>query len=114
MVEKKGTCLIGRRTCLPKNTAGALCYLLGWVTGIVFLLIEKEDKYVRFHAMQSIVTFGILTLASFAPVIGWVLSPFLMIAGFVLWLVLMVKAYQGEEFELPLAGKLARQWLGKI
>ena len=94
MVEKKG---MG----LPKNTAGALCYLLGWVTGIVFLLIEKEDKYVRFHAMQSIVTFGILTLASFMPVAGWILSPFLMIAGFVLWLVLMVKAYQGEEYKIP-------------
>lgn len=107
MVEKKGT-------GLPKNTAAALCYLLGWVTGIVFLLIEKEDKDVRFHAMQSVVTFGILTLASFVPVIGWMLSPFLMIVAFVLWLVLMVKAYQGAEFELPVVGKLARQWLGKI
>ena len=107
MAEKK-------ETGLPKNTAGALCYLLGWVTGIVFLLIEKEDKFVRFHAMQSVVVFGILTLASFLPVVGWILSPFLMIGGFILWLVLMVKAYQGEEFELPIAAKLARQWLGKI
>ena len=107
MVEKKSS-------GLPKNTAAALCYLLGWVTGIVFLLIEKEDKFVRFHAMQSVVVFGILTLASFVPVVGWILSPFLMLAGFILWLVLMVKAYQGEEFELPIVGKLARQWLGKI
>lgn len=105
--EKKGT-------GLPRNTAGALCYVLGWVTGIVFLLVEKEDKFVRFHAMQSVVTFGILTVASFTPVIGWILSPLIMIVGFVLWLVLMVKAYQGEEFELPVVGKLARQWLGKI
>lgn len=107
MVEKKSS-------GLPKNTAAALCYLLGWVTGIVFLLIEKEDKFVRFHAMQSVVVFGILTLASFVPVVGLILSPFLMLAGFILWLVLMVKAYQGEEFELPIVGKLARQWLGKI
>lgn len=107
MAEKKGT-------GLPKNTAAALCYVLGWITGIVFLLIEKEDKFVRFHAMQSVVTFGILTVASFMPLIGWILSPFIMIIGFVLWLVLIIKAYQGEEFELPVVGKLARQWLGKI
>lgn len=108
MAEKK------EGTGLPKNTAAALCYLLGWVTGIVFLLIEKEDKFVRFHAMQSVITFGILTIASFLPLIGWILSPFIMIIGFVLWLALIIKAYQGEEFELPVVGKLARQWLGKI
>lgn len=107
MTEKKGT-------GLPKNMAAALCYVLGWVTGLVFLLVEKEDKFVRFHAMQSTVTFGILTVASLAPLIGWLLSPFIMIIGFVLWLVLIIKAYQGEEFELPVVGKLARQWLGKI
>jgi uncharacterized membrane protein len=99
---------------MPKNTAAALCYLLGWVTGLVFLLVEKKDKFIRFHAMQSVVTFGILTIASLAPLVGWILSPFIMIIGFVLWLVLMVKAYQGEEFELPVVGQLARQWLGKI
>jgi len=108
MAEKK------EGTGLPKNTAAALCYLLGWVTGIVFLLVEKEDKFVRFHAMQSVITFGILTIASFLPLIGWILSPFIMIVGFILWLALIIKAYQGEEFELPVVGKLARQWLGKI
>ena len=105
--EKEGT-------GLPKNTAAALCYALGWVTGIIFLLIEKKDKFIRFHAMQSVVTFGILTVASLMPLIGWILSPFIMIIGFVLWLVLMIKAYQGEEFELPIVGKLARQWMGKF
>jgi len=101
-------------TGLAKNTAAALCYVLGWVTGLVFLLVEKEDKFVRFHAMQSVVTFGILTVAYFVPLIGWILSPFIMIVCFVLWLVLIVKAYQGEEFELPVVGKLARRWLGRI
>lgn len=101
-------------TGLSKNVAGALSYFLGWITGLVFLLVEKEDKFVRFHAMQSVVTFGILTVASFAPLVGWILSPLITIVGLVLWVVLMVKAYQGEEFELPVVGKLARQWLGKI
>lgn len=104
----------GKGTGLPRNTAAALCYLLWWITGLVFLLVEKEDKFVRFHAMQSVITFGILTVAALAPVIGWLLSPLIMIGGFVLWLVLIVKAYQGEEYELPVVGKLARQWLEKI
>lgn len=100
-------------TGLPKNTAAALSYALGWLTGIVFLLIEK-DPFVRFHAMQSIITFGILTILSFVPVIGWILSPLVMIVGFVLWLVLIFKAYQGEEFKLPVIGDFAKKQLGKI
>lgn len=100
-------------TGLPKNTAAALSYVLGWLTGIVFLLIEK-DPFVRFHAMQSIITFGILTVLSFIPVIGWMLSPFVMIVGFVLWLVLIFKAYQGEEFKLPVIGEFAKKQLGRL
>lgn len=104
--EKKGT-------GLPKNTAAALSYVLGWLTGIVFLLIEK-DPYVRFHAMQSIVAFGLLTVVSFVPIIGWLLSPFLMIIGFILWLVLIYKAYQGEEFQLPVIGEFAKKQVEKM
>lgn len=106
MAEQKGT-------GLPKNTAAALSYVLGWLTGIVFLLIEK-DPFVRFHAMQSIITFGLLTILALVPVIGWVLSPVVMIVGFVLWLVLIFKAYQGEEFKLPVIGQFAQKQLGKI
>jgi uncharacterized membrane protein len=100
-------------TGLPKNTAAALSYVLGWLTGIVFLLVEK-DPFVRFHAMQSIVVFGALTLLSFVPVVGWVLSPLIMIVAFALWLFLIYKAYQGEEFMLPYVGDLAKKLLGKI
>jgi len=100
-------------TGLPKNTAAALSYVLGWLTGIIFLLIEK-DAFVRFHAMQSIITFGILTLLSFIPVIGWILSPLVMIVGFVLWLLLIYKAYQGEEYKLPWIGEFAKKQMGKI
>ena len=99
---------------LPKNTKAALCYAAGWVTGLIFLLVEKKDEFVRFHAMQSIVTFGALTILSMVPVIGWVLSTFAMIAGFILWLVLIVKAYQGKEFELPVVGRFAKKQLGKM
>jgi uncharacterized membrane protein len=99
-------------TGLPKNTTAALCYLLGWVTGLVFLLIEKDDKFVRFHAMQSIVTFGALNIAVLVPVIGVLLSPFIGILGFILWLVCMLKAYQGEKFKVPIAGDFAEKQIG--
>ncbi len=99
---------------LPQNTAGALAYVLGWLTGLVFLLSEKKNGFVRFHAMQSLMFFATLTVASFVPVIGWLLSPLLMIVGFIAWLVCVYKAYNGEEFELPIAGKLAKKQLAKM
>ncbi len=100
-------------TGLPRNTAAALSYVLWWLTGIIFLLIEK-DKFVRFHAMQSIIIFGGLTILMFVPIIGWILSPLLWIVGFILWLILIFKAYQGEEFKLPFIGDFAKKQLGKL
>ena len=98
---------------LPRNTTAALSYVLGWLTGIVVLLLEK-DPFVRFHAMQSVVTFGFLTILAIVPFIGLVLSPLIMIVGFVLWLVLIFKAYKGEEFKLPVIGDFAKSQLEKI
>ncbi len=100
------------KTGLSKNTAAALSYALGWLSGIVFLLIEK-DSFVRFHAAQSVVTFGILTIIVLIPFL-WFFVPIAWIFGFVLWLVLIYKAYQGEEFKLPWVGDLAKKLLGKI
>lgn len=100
-------------TGMQANTAALLCYVLGWVTGLIFYLIEKENKYVRFHAFQAIVVFGSLTVLSiiltFIPVIGWSLLPVLYLAELVIWIVLMVKAYQGEKFKLPVAGDMAEK-----
>lgn len=98
---------------LPRNTAAALSYVLGWITGVIFLILEK-DKFVRFHAMQSILVFGGLMILFFVPLIGLFLSPILMIAGFILWLVLIYKAYQGEEFKLPVIGDFAKKQLEKM
>lgn len=98
---------------LPENVAGMLCYLLGWVTGILFLLIERDNRFVRFHAWQALVTFGGLTLASVVapliPGIGLLLASLLSIAGLALWIVLLVKAFQGERFKLPVVGDYAEQ-----
>jgi len=112
-------------TGLDQNIAGLLSYVLGPLTGLVFFLLEKENRFVRFHAMQSIVVgvasfafwivFSILsTILAFVPVLGWILSAIVgMVAWlgfFVLWIVLMVKAFQGEEWEVPMLGKYARQY----
>lgn len=100
-------------TGLEANVAGLLCYVLGWITGLVFILIEKENKFVRFHAMQSIIVFGAITVASIIfnliPFIGWLLGVLLSILALVLWIILMVKAYQGDKYKLPWAGELAEK-----
>jgi len=103
-------------TGLEANVAGLLCYVLGWVSGLVFILIEKESKFVRFHALQSIYVFGVLNVAiivfGWVPFLNLVLPPLIGLFGFVLWIILMIKAYQGAMFKLPLAGDLAEKKAG--
>jgi uncharacterized membrane protein len=93
-------------TGLEENVAGLLCYVAGWVTGLIFFLIEKDSKFVKFHAMQSIITFVAVVILAFIPIINWVIG----ILALVLWIVLMIKAYQGEKFKLPVIGDLAEKW----
>jgi uncharacterized membrane protein len=101
---------------LDANVAATLAYSLGWVTGLAFLFFEEENKFVRFHAWQSVIVFGGLSLAWMVALsvwfVGWILA-FLVIppVSAVLWLVLMLKAYQGERFKLPGVGDLAEQRL---
>jgi uncharacterized membrane protein len=98
---------------LQANVAALLAYLVGFITGIIFFLIEKDNKFVRFHAMQSIVVFGSLFVLQmvlmFIPVIGWMIAPLIGILGLILWIILMIKAYQGELFKLPIAGDIAEK-----
>jgi uncharacterized membrane protein len=93
-------------TGLEENVAGLLCYLVGWISGLVFFLIEKDSQFVKFHAMQSIITFGACFILGFIPIVGW----FIWIIALVLWIILMVKAYKGEKFKLPVIGDLAEKW----
>ena len=103
-------------TGLEANVAGLLCYVGWWVSGLVFILIEKESKFVRFHALQSIYVFGVLTIAmivlGWIPVLGVVLVGLIWVLCVVLWIILMVKAYQGAKFKLPWAGDLAEKKAG--
>jgi len=99
---------------LDENVAGALAYGLGWITGLAFLLTERENRFVRFHAMQSTIVFGALCALWFVgtsiPPIGWLIS-FIIIppASAGLWLLLLFKAYQGERFKLPYVGDIAEE-----
>lgn len=114
---------------LSENAAATLSYVLGWLTGIIFFLVDKRP-YVRYHAAQSIVTFGGLHAIRIALGItlgfGWWFSPMrgphmvvalpllglLGLLSFVLWIVCMVKAHQGERFRLPIAGEMAESLAG--
>lgn len=104
-------------TGLDKNVASGLCYVFGWLTGVIFLFIEKEDQDIRFHAIQSIVVFGainILHIVLSISLIGIPLIPLLMLAGVVLWILLMIKGFRGEKYKLPYAGELAEKWAGQV
>ena len=111
-------------TGIEPNVAAALSYMLGLITGIIFLVLEKDNKYVRFHAAQSIATsviiivigVGVSMVSSvlvFIPVLGrlavLLLTLGLSIGTFILWVLLLIKSYQGEEWELPVAGGFARR-----
>lgn len=102
---------------LDQNIFGLLCYLGGFLTGIVFFFIEKEDRFVRFHAMQSIITFASLFILSFIlsfiPLLGWILSLLMIPLNLVLWIFLMYKAYNGEWFKLPIVGDIAEEQINK-
>ncbi len=98
---------------MQPNLAGLLCYFFGFITGLVFYFVEKKNKFVRFHAMQSIVVFGSFFVANLVllvlPVLGVIIGGLLSLLSLVLWILLMIKAYQGEMFKLPIAGDIAEK-----
>jgi len=99
---------------LDENIASLLCYLIVWITGIIIYLLEKENKMVKFHALQSVLVFlplnilyWILGYIFWWSGIGYILTMIVGIVMFVLWIVLMIKAYQGERYKLPIVGDIA-------
>jgi uncharacterized membrane protein len=116
-------------TGMTANVAGLLCYVAGWITGIIFVVLEKKSKFVKFHAWQSIITFGALTVVqiilsilgaiavslfsfglwNFAHVLGIIVWVILV----ALWIVLVLFAYQGKMWKVPLAGNWAEKQANK-
>lgn len=103
---------------MEENIAGLISYLLGFITGIIFFVSEKESEFVKFHAMQSIILSIILTvlygILSFIPIIGWIMLLILPLFTLILWIVLMIKAYKHEYFKLPIIGDLAEKYSKQI
>lgn len=103
---------------IEENVAGLFSYLLGFITGIIFFILEKDSKFVKFHAMQSIILSVVLTvlygILGFIPIIGWIILLILPLITLVLWIVLMLKAYKYEYFKLPIIGDLAEKYSGQI
>ena len=102
---------------LAENVAGLLCYVLGWVTGLIFLLTDKRP-WVKFHAAQSIAVFGGLTvirigLLFMSHFLGWAIFGLVGLLTLVLWIFLMVKAYQHETVRIPIAADIADSLAGK-
>jgi uncharacterized membrane protein len=109
---------------LEPNVAAMLAYLAWWVTGILFYIVERDNRFVRFHAAQSIVTFGGISLLGAAMMTGsfvllfvwpegfqvmmW-LSQIVMLAGLILWGICLFKAFSGEYFKLPIVGDFAER-----
>lgn len=113
-------------TGLEPNVAAMLAYLFGWLGGLIFFLIEKDNKFVKFAAMQSIllnvagiviyvaiiVLAGVLAALTFGiGALAALLIPVFWIAYLIVWIMVMVKAYQNKEWELPVIGKIARSFI---
>ena len=90
---------------LADKTKAMLSYIpfLGWILAIIFLITDKKDKFVRFHAMQSIFLFFAITILSMVPFFGWVAR----LGGFVLLIYMMVQSYDGKKKKLPIIGDMA-------
>jgi uncharacterized membrane protein len=97
------------------NLVAALAYLGGALTGIVVLVVEKKDQFVRFHAMQSTVTFLLVLVANLLlrniPVVGVLAYVPFGVAVMALWIVLLVKAFMGERYKIPYIGDFAERQL---
>src|SRR5581483_11087834 len=105
---------------LSQNIAAVLGYVFLWVGGLIIFFVEKQNRFVRFHAMQSVIFFGSLSIAvwlvgilAWFPLIGFLfglLHSVLIIAGIIGWIVLVINAYQGNYFKLPYIGDYAEKY----
>ena len=103
-----------------RNLVAALSYFLGFITGIVILLVEKDDKFIRFHAMQSALVFGAIFIIDIilGAVIGAIplfnfisslVNTFVFIIALIVWIVSMYKAFQGQIYKWPIVGNIAER-----
>jgi len=136
-MENPPSAQIGKSsTGLDENIAALLSYVFGWISGLVFFLIEKDSKLVRFHAMQSIlfcvlvavlgialwvVTFLFFLVGAMLPdimgsllaLLGTLIWLIFSVALLIAWILCLVRAYQGQFFKLPVIGNMAEKIVNK-
>jgi uncharacterized membrane protein len=123
-------------TGLDENIAALLSYVFGWVSGLIFFLIEKDSRLVRFHAMQSIllnVLFGVIgfvlwiiifilvlivsqisdALGAIVTILSTLIWVVFLIAILIAWIMCLIKAFQGNYFKLPVIGNFAEKFSAK-
>jgi len=102
---------------MDPNIAAGLSYIAGWVTGLIFFLMEKQNRFVRFNAMQSIILSAayivfciFISIASAVlPFLGYI-SGLVSLGMLVIWIILLVNAFQGKYFKLPVIGDYAERY----
>jgi uncharacterized membrane protein len=123
-------------TGLDENIAALLSYIFGWVSGLIFFLIEKDSRLVRFHAMQSILFNVLIAVVGF---VLWIVTFILVLVGtqlpgflgtilsllvtliwivfsiglLIAWIMCLIKAFQGQYFKLPIIGNFAEKFSAK-
>jgi len=123
-------------TGLDENVAALLSYIFGWVSGLIFFLIEKDSKLVRFHAMQSILLNALIAvvgvvlwvvvfilaliagqladfLGTIIGLLGTLLYLAFVLAILIAWVMCLIRAYQGQYFKLPIIGNFAEKFSSK-
>ncbi len=110
---------------MAQNTAAGLSYLGVWITGLIFFFMEKQNRFVRFHAMQSILFFGGLSILvfilniiagsgiAFLSLAAACVAGLLGLAMFIGWIVLMIQGFQGKYFKLPIIGDYAERYANR-
>jgi uncharacterized membrane protein len=104
---------VPQTTGLQENIASLLCYVLWWISGIAFLVLEPKNKNIKFHAWQSIiisVPFFVLAIIFSAIPFIWFIGTILWVLGWLLLLYVGLMAYQGKKVVVPYAGPLAEKW----
>ena len=107
-----------------RNLVAALSYLVLFITGIVILLVEKDDKFIRFHAMQSTLVFGAIVVINIIlgliigaiPLLEFassIVNTLVFIVALIVWIVSMLKAFQGQMFKWPVVGNFAEKQIGR-
>lgn len=111
-------------TGLDPKVAGLLAYLVGWVSGLILYLVEKDHTEVRFHAAQSVLVsiafiglYIVLSIVSLIPFLGWLIgllgTAVVALAGFALWIYLLIQGYNLKHVRLPVVGSMAEQWASR-